>query len=117
MKMSFKVIIVEAVMQNPAFSYKPRVPTRRDWFWRKKTILIDNPYGNKLPDSLKEKVLHNVAETKFSKEIHWINMASPFMSLPLREKGWLCYLDIDKLVYIVYPLDRSSVIDEYTVTI
>jgi len=115
--MSFKVIIAEAVTQDPALSYKPRVPTRRDWLWRKKTILIDNPYGDRLPDSLKEKILHNVAETKFTKEIHWIYGASPFMSLPLREKGWLCYLDIDKHIYIIYPLDKSSVINEYTVTI
>lgn len=116
MKLSFKVIIVEAVIRYPTFSYKPKVPTRRDWLWRKKVILINNPYGNKLPDSVKKKIANNIAETQFIEDIHWVNM-SPFMDLRLREKGWLCYLDIDEHVYIIYPLDRSSVVDEYTITI
>lgn len=98
-------LLVDAVVQDSPITGYPKLPTRREWLWKKRITVIQESFG--LTNKEKQYVLDELETLQGIDDVYWLGTMPWIRFL---DKGWLCYMDSKKFKWVMWPADKSSII-------
>ena len=95
-------ILVDAVIKAPSLSGRPKLPTRLDWIYKKRIIVIQSP--GKLSPAERQMILNDLGVIAGVRGVYWVG-TMPWIKF--LDKGWSCFIDPYQMQWVMWPSNKS----------